>query len=75
MHSCTTMAEPQPTAYVHLLDNDIVPDTINKTNSIAQILHWIGFHTEAQHELLMNNVFDSFNNIHMLSRKDVSKNV
>jgi hypothetical protein len=67
------MAKVQPPAYVHLLNNDIIPDMINETNFIAQILHWIGFCTEAQHELPMNDVFDSFNDISMLPTKDISK--
>lgn len=62
-----------PPAYVHLLGDDNVPDTINETNSIAQILHWIGFRIVAQHELLMNDAFDSFNDIRVLSTKDITK--
>ena len=68
------MAEEKPApVYVHLLHNNIVSDTINEINSIAQILHWIGFRTEAQHELLMNDAFDSFNDIRVLSTKDITK--
>ena len=35
--------EEEPPVYEHLLGNDIVPDTITETDSIAQILHWVGF--------------------------------
>ena len=65
--------EEEPPVYVHLLGNDIVPDTITETDSIAQILHWVGFREEAQHITIMDDAFDSFNDIRVLSTKDISK--
>ena len=51
-------------------DIDIAPG-ISNDDSLVQILHWIGFWTAAQQASIVANCFDSFDNLQMISDKDV----
>lgn len=49
--------------YVLLDGDDIVNDDISAENTMLQILHWIGFCTEAQHVALFADCFGSFEDL------------
>ena len=57
--------------YIFLLNADKVPDGINKDHSMKQILHWIGFRTDATWNAIVNDAFDSYEDIRMLTIKDI----
>jgi hypothetical protein len=68
-------AAAPPVPYVHVLllgANNIVPDGITEDDSLEQILHWIGFVGAAQKNALIDDAFGSFDDLKVLTEKDVS---
>jgi hypothetical protein len=64
------MAELEP--YVFLDEEAVVPVGINETDSISQIMYWIGFRLEANRDALIDDAFQSFDDISLLTEKDVT---
>ena len=62
----------QPPQYVFLIGNNDVAPGINMQDSILQILHWIGFRTVNLRDALVDDAFGSFEDIRLLSEKDIS---
>ena len=65
---------PQPQApipHALVLGNIDIAPGIADDESLVQILHWIGFRTAPQRAALVADCFDSFDNLKMLSEKDV----
>jgi len=58
--------------YEYLDGDDIVNDGISEENTMLQILHWIGFRTEAQRVALVADCFGSFEDLKVLTEKDVA---
>ena len=65
------MAAAAAAVYIFLLDADKVPDGISEDDSMKQILHWIGFRTDATQNAIVNDAFDLYEDIHMLTIKDI----
>jgi hypothetical protein len=63
---------PIPPQYKFLTTDDIVAEGINNDNSICQLLHWIGFRMDAQKQSLVDDAFESFTDMKMLSEKDIT---
>lgn len=63
---------PIPPPYELLIGDQIVPAGISDDNSIRQLLHWIGFRTDAQKNALVEDAFESFTDMKMLSEKDIA---
>ena len=60
------------TAEYQLLDGpNIVPEGINESDSINQILHWIGYRIEDQRESIVLDGVDSWDSIKMLTNSDI----
>jgi len=55
-----------PQDYVHLTGDAVVEDTLR------QILHWIGFRTDALKDALTENAFESFGVLKVLTEKDIA---
>ena len=60
---------PAPGAYVYLLGNNIIGDGIDAPDSVRQSLHWIGFATNEQKNLIMEDLFESFEDLKMYPLK------
>ena len=58
--------------YQFLVGNDEVNDDITEENSLQQILHWIGFRTQNQKDLMVADSFTSWEDLKMLTEKDVN---
>lgn len=58
--------------YEFLVGDDIVDDGISDENTMLQILHWIGFRTEQHREALVADCFGSFEDLRVLTEKDVT---
>ena len=65
------LVPPEPAAYVYLTGDDIVEIGTNETHSVRQVLHWIGFTNVEQRNLIISDLFESFEDLKMLSIKDV----
>jgi hypothetical protein len=68
--SDTDSEGPEP--YVFVLGNVEVPDDIDNENTILQILHWIGFRTEALREAIVDDSFETFEDLKLLTEKDIT---
>lgn len=58
--------------YDFVTDDDVVEDGINNNNTMLQILYWIGFRTPNQRDTLVEDAFESFNDIRTLTEKDIT---
>jgi hypothetical protein len=66
------MADADPVARELMLGNEnVVEGGISETDSINQILHWIGFRSVAQAEALFNDCVSSWDSIKELSNEDI----
>ena len=66
------MAAAVPYVLVLGLNNDVA-DGISETDSLRQILHWIGFRTTAQQDNLIRDSFTSYVDLQGLYNKDIDK--
>ena len=48
------------------------PDDIDESDSMIQILHWIGFRTDAGRQSLIDDAFESFQDIRGLTERDIT---
>ena len=62
---------PAPIPHILVLGNIDIAPGISDDDSLIQILHWIGFRTAAQQAAIVDDCFDSFDSLRMLSDKDV----
>ena len=63
-------APPAPHVFV-TGRNQTIADGITEEDSILQMLHWIGFRTAAQRNRVRNDAFPSFEDIVMITDKDI----
>ena len=59
--------------YIPVDGNVIVVDGITEADSVSQILHWIGFTIDAERVAIQNDVITSFDDIKVLTEKDVTQ--
>ena len=59
-------------SYVLVTGVNPVPPGLNETDTMDQILHWIGFTTNAQRTNIMADSMNSFNNVRFLAKKDIN---
>ena len=62
---------PAPVPHILVLGNSNIATGISDDDSLTQILHWIGFRTAAQQTSIVDDCFDSFESLQMLSDKDI----
>ena len=48
------------------------PAGLDKSHTISQVLHWIGFVRDVDRTRIVDDLLDAFNDIKMLSEKDVT---
>ena len=65
------LVPPAPVPHVLVLGNTVIAPGISTDDSLIQILHWIGFRTAAQQNLIVADCFDSFDSLRMLTDKDI----
>ena len=65
------IAQPNQNNYAFVLGDMAVMDGINEGDSMRQILHWIGFRMDATHNMIVLDAFDLYEDIHMLTIKDI----
>ena len=58
--------------YVPVAGTAIAPAALSENKTIQQCLYWIGFRTVAQRTSLVDNAYGSYDDIKMLSDKDIS---
>ena len=58
--------------YVPVAGAAIASDALSENEMIQQCLYWIGFRTVAQRTSLVDNAYGSYDDINMLSDKDIS---
>ena len=64
---------PMPQAYTFLNGGQLVTDVnITVENAIKKVLHWIGFHTEDAQNVLVDDAFGSYDDVKVLTEKDIS---
>ena len=66
------MAAAVPYVLVLGLNNNVA-NGISETDSLRQILHWIGFRTTAQQDNLLCDSFTSYVDLQGLDNKDINK--
>jgi hypothetical protein len=66
------MEDPVDDDYVLVEGDDLAQININIQDTMNQILHWIGFRTEAQRTSLIEDAFESFDDFKSLTEKDIS---
>ena len=59
-------------AYVPVTGVNPAPPGLNETDTMEQILHWIGFTTNAQRTNIMAGSMNSFNDVRYLAKKDIN---
>ena len=65
------IAQPNQNNYAFVLVDAEVTDGINEGDSMRQILHWIGFRTDATRNVIVLDAFDLYEDIRMLTIKDI----
>ena len=64
---------PMPQTYTFLNDRQLVTDVnITVEDAIKQVLHWIGFRTEDARNALVDDAFGSYDDVKVLTEKDIS---
>ena len=68
------MAQPPPgqEQYVLIQGDDNAPENLSELDTISQTLFWIGFRTDAQRNSIILDSIGSFEDIRMLSEKDIT---
>ena len=61
-----------PAPYVPVIGDVVVRANLNEDDAIQQILHWIGFRIDNQRQNLIDDSLGSFDDIRMLSEKDIT---
>jgi len=61
-----------PQDYVHLTGDAVVEEGISQSDTLRQILHWIGFRTDALKDALTEDAFESFGVLKVLTEKDIT---
>ena len=61
-----------PIGYVLLLGDDVVEEGVDETDTIRQILHWIGFRTDAQKNKIIEEAYESLEVIKVMNEEDVT---
>ena len=51
---------------------NLAPDDIDEPDSMIQILHWIGFRTEPRRQSLIDDAFESYQDIRNLTEGDIT---
>ena len=60
-----------PQDYVHIIGDAVVEEGISQSDTLRQILHWIGFRTDALKDALTEDAFESFGVLKVLTEKDI----
>ena len=63
---------PPVAPYVPLIGDAIVADGITENDAMVQILHWIGFRTEASRTAIYEDALSSFTDAQVLNESDIS---
>ena len=64
---------PMPQTYTFLNGGQLVTDfNITVEYVIKQVLNWIGFRTEDAHNALVDDAFGSYDDVKVLTEKDIS---
>ena len=63
---------PAPLPCVLITGVNTIPGGINESNSMVQILHWIGFTAENTRNHLIQESFESYGDVKVMTEKDVS---
>ena len=58
--------------YVLLLGDNVVEDGVNDEETIRQILHWIGFRTDAQKLKIIEEAYESLEVIKVMNEEGVT---
>lgn len=61
-----------PQAYVHIIGDAVVEEGISQSDTLRQILHWIGFRTDVLKDALTQDAFESFGVLKVLTEKDIT---
>ena len=63
---------PESEPYVFVTGLLGIPEDITDENTILQLLHWIGFRTENLRGSIVDDAFESFDDLKLLTEKDIS---
>ena len=58
--------------YVPVGGHNVVTVDLSERDSLRQILYWCGFVIDAQIDLLLDDGFESFSDVRVLTEKDIS---
>ena len=66
------MEAAAPEEYEFLIQGEVVRDeNIRVKNTRKKVLYWIGFRVASSQQALIEETFDLFNNVRMLTEKDI----